>query len=207
MHWKEFFQFLLLFISEHQGPGYLVIFLVSFLESLAFVGLFIPGTTFMVFVGFLASKGFFNIPELFIVAVAGAIAGDALSFFLGSHSNVVFSAKSKIFKLKYLQTGEGLLKKYGDKSVFVGRFLGPIRPIIPFVAGMFKMEPKKFYFWNILSAIGWGTLYLSLGYFFGAAWDIVARWSRKLSFTLLIGVILIILVYWVVTMVKAGQKK
>ena len=123
--------------------GYLVIFLVSLLESLAFVGIFIPGTVVIVFAGFAAAQGYLQVAAVLWFAAIGAIVGDALSFSLGKRGTRLFRNEHKILRAAHLERGEKFLKQHGSKSVFLGRFIGPIRPIIPFVAGMLKMNPRK----------------------------------------------------------------
>jgi membrane-associated phospholipid phosphatase len=63
--------------------------------------------------------------------------------------------------------------------VFLGRFLGPIRAIIPFIAGLSRMKPQHFYLWDILSAIAWASSHLLLGYLFGNFWNMVEVWSGR----------------------------
>lgn len=175
--------------------GYWIVLLVALLESLVLVGIFIPGTVLVVLAGFLAAKGYLDIGDLIWFAAIGAILGDGISFYLGKKGTHLFRPNSKLFKLSYLEKGEQFLKRHGTKSVFFGRFLGPIRPISPFVAGMFKMDAKRFYFWNVLSAFAWAVLYVLLGYFFGQAWQVIATWSTRIGFFILSVFIFLIVVY------------
>lgn len=165
------------------------------MESLAFIGLFVPGTVFVVFMGFLAAQGNFHFIDVVIFAAFGAVFGDVVSFFIGSKGKNFFKKDFFIFRVSYIEKGERFFSRHGNKSVFLGRFLGPIRPIIPFIAGLVKMDFRRFLFWNILSAIGWATLYVSLGYFFGAAWGIVQLWTTRLGVFLAIIISGIILMY------------
>jgi len=152
---------------------------VSLVESLAFVGIAIPGTIFIVFVGFISAKGFLDLGDLVLFAAAGAIIGDVLSYYLGNYVKNSFGEDSKIFKSKYLRRGKNFFNKYGGRSVFLGRFIGPIRPVIPFVAGMLKMDKKTFLFWNIFSGFAWAATFSLIGYFFGGAAEIIALWITR----------------------------
>jgi len=173
----DFINFFTSYLENLGFAGYFFIFLISLIESLAFVGLLIPGTTLMIALGFLLSNGFFEWPTLALSAVLGAIVGDGISFYLGKNNAGFFQKHSSVFKEKYLAKSEKFLDKHGNKSVFLGRFIGPLRPIIPFVAGLSRLNPKRFFFWNILSAFGWAGLYLSVGYFFGESWKVVSHWA------------------------------
>ena len=201
----DFFNSLLPTIEHFHFLGYWIVLLISFLESLAFVGIAIPGTIFIVLVGFVSVKGFLDLGDLIWFAAIGAIIGDMLSYYLGSHVKKFFRDDSKIFKSKYLDRGKSFFCKYGGRSIFLGRFMGPIRPIIPFVAGMFKMDRKKFLSWNIFSGFAWATTFLLVGFFFGQAWETIALWSTRGSmFTVVfVGFILVIYIFkWLI--VKKG---
>ena len=203
----NFIDILIPVLTKLQNFSYLLVFLISFVESLAFVGLFIPGTIFNIFIGFLAGKGMFDLYDLFWFAFAGAILGDGLSFYLGKRAKKLFRPENRIFKSNYLAKGEEFFKKHGPKSVFWGRFIGPIRPIIPFVAGMFKMKTKKFIFWNIISALLWAVFYLSLGYFFGQTWQIITAYSTRATIFLIAIVVFLILIYLLKQLVlKEGKR-
>jgi undecaprenyl-diphosphatase len=194
-------------LTKLQNFSYLLVFLISFVESIAFIGLAIPGTVFNIFIGFLAGKGMFDIFDLFWFAIAGAILGDGASFYLGKRAKYLFHPENRIFKSNYLAKGEEFFKKHGPKSVLLGRFIGPIRPIIPFVAGMFKMKTKKFIFWNVLSAFAWAIFYLFLGYFLGQTWQIIAAYSTRATIFLITIVVFLILIYLLKQLVlKEGKR-
>jgi membrane protein DedA with SNARE-associated domain len=56
---------------------------------------------------------------------------------------------------EHLESGINFFKRYGTSSVFIGRFFGPLRAVIPLAAGMLRMPPQRFYIANVLSAIVW----------------------------------------------------
>ncbi|MBU6430963.1 bifunctional DedA family/phosphatase PAP2 family protein [Patescibacteria group bacterium] len=165
---------------EHFGMfGYWLVLLISLLESLAFVGVIIPGSVLVIAAGFLSAHGYFDIGDLIWFAAAGAILGDGLSYYLGTKGTKFFHNENKILKLSHLERGRRFFKKHGNKSVFLGRFVGPIRSIVPFIAGLSKMDKLSFLFWNIASAFLWAAAHLFLGYFFGGAVKSVEAWSTR----------------------------
>ena len=182
----NFINSLLPTIQHYASWGYWLVFLFSFFESVAFIGLIVPGAVVLVIAGFLASQHIINIIDLFWIATLGAILGDTVSFFLGRKGVKIFRQEAKIFKLHYLEKGERFFKKYGAKSVFWGRFIGWVRPVIPFVAGLFKMKQGPFFFWNTISGLLWAAGNLALGYFFGQAWLIAKAWSTRMEMFFLI---------------------
>lgn len=158
--------------------SYILIFLFAVFESTVVAGLFVPGVLAVVALGFLAAGNGLEFTPLLIVISLGACIGDYISFWLGKSrgGRTVVKLADKFIKNKdYIRTGENFFERYGNKSVLIGRFVAVVRPFIPFVAGIFKMNWKKFLFWNALGAVLWSVIYLSVGYFFGYAWELVVR--------------------------------
>lgn len=161
----------LLHLVIQSGPwAYLIIFCISVVESIAAIGLIIPGTTIIVFSGFLVWEKALSWAPLLAVLILGGIIGDGLSFLLGRSGISWFKHDHPIFKLAYLEKGEKFFKKHGEKSVVIARFVGPLRPFIPFIAGLFKMDIRRFFFYNIFSAIISAVVFIAIGFFFGRLW-------------------------------------
>ncbi len=161
--------------------GYWILLLIAMLESLAFVGILIPGTFFIILFGSLAANGYFSIVDLVWFAVAGAVLGDAASYYLGKRGTGFFSDNNRIFRTGFLEKGKDFFSRHGAKSIFLGRFVGPVRAVIPFIAGLSAMNPARFYSWDIASAFLWATTHLLLGYFLGHAWRLVEVWSTRIG--------------------------
>ena len=177
--------------------GYWIVFLIAFFEALAFVGALMPGASLMVFAGFLSTQGYFHIGDLIWFAAIGAIVGDAASYYLGTHGTNFFRAENKLLKVSHLERAQRFFERYGGKSIFLGRFIGPIRPIVPFVAGLSRMKIQTFLFWNVISGFSWAFFHLFLGYFFGGAFKAIEAWSTRAGFFVL-GLFLITVVIWLV---------
>jgi len=183
-------------IEHFRMLGYWVVFLFSLLESLAFVGVVVPGALFVVFAGSLAAKGYFDIGDLVWFASAGAILGDGISFRMGRGGHIRFREGNRIFKPGLLEKGKEFFARHGGKSVFLGRFVGLIRAVIPFVAGLSGMEAKRFTLWNVASAILWASAHLLAGYFLGEAWRAVETWSTRFGLVLAAILLLALGAYW-----------
>lgn len=183
---------------EHLGVlGYWLVLFVSLLESLAFVGVIIPGSLFVIAAGFLSAHGYFDIGDLIWFAAVGAIIGDGISYYFGTKGTRFFRNENKILKLSHLEKGKNFFRKHGNKSVFLGRFIGPVRPIIPFIAGLSKMDKKSFVFWNIISAFLWATANLFLGYFFGGAAKSIEVWSTR-AVVFILFIFLFLFLIWLI---------
>ncbi|MBI1960848.1 MAG: DedA family protein [Candidatus Liptonbacteria bacterium] len=156
------------------------------MEALPLVGLVIPGTVVVVFFGFLSAQGYLEIGDLIWFSTIGAVLGDGIGYYLGGKGTRFFHDENKFLKTSHLVWGEAFFKKHGNKSVLLGRFVGPLRPIIPFVAGLFRMDMKTFLFWNVASGFLWSITFLLLGYFFGSALPAIKIWSTRMGVLLLI---------------------
>jgi len=161
---------LLHLLAGHPEWMLTVVFLAAFLESVAVIGTFVPGSTAMFLAGALTGTGSLSLGWVLAWAIAGAIAGDGLSFWLGSRY------KSRIVKLwpfsrhpEVLEAGYRFFGKHGAKSVVLARFVGPLRAIVPVVAGMLGMSPVRFYAMNVLSALLWAPAHILPGVVFGAS--------------------------------------
>jgi membrane protein DedA with SNARE-associated domain len=181
------------------GGSYLAaIFIVAFFESLPMIGLLMPGSTLVVMAGFLVFHGKSSLLLLFIISTSGALAGDLVSFWLG------FRFGSKILKTKSFQKHYRLITKseqffvnHGGKSIFFARFLGPIRGITPFIAGLSGMARNTFYYYAFISAIFWGITYPGLGYMGGHSWQYAQSLTTRFGLGMLIILAAVFIHQWV----------
>lgn len=171
MHlFSNYIQPLSIWLYGHPDWALFITFLISFSESLAIVGTIIPGSVTMTAIGILAGSGVLRIDLTYLAATLGAIAGDGGSYALGA----IFSDRlTTIWPFnkhpKWLNYGQQFFVRYGQSSVFIGRFFGPMRSIVPVIAGMMHMNHWQFFLANTLSAIGWSLLYITPGVLIGAA--------------------------------------
>jgi undecaprenyl-diphosphatase len=148
----------------------LALFLTAFLESLALAGIVIPGVAILFAITALAGQTAMPLAAVLIWAGVGAVAGDGLSFLLGRQFQGRLDRLWPLNRYPALITkGEGFFRSHGGKSGIVGRFVGPIRPIIPLVAGALLMPWQRFLAFNLFSVIGWAPVYVLPGYLVGSA--------------------------------------
>ncbi|MDX1901737.1 MAG: VTT domain-containing protein [Gammaproteobacteria bacterium] len=156
----------------NQNPHFagLFTFIISAAESVAIIGTIIPGSVTMIAIGTLAGAGIIPLYSTIIWAIIGAVVGDGISYWVGRHFNKRLPSIWPFYKYPNLLTnGENFFNKYGGLSVFIGRFVGPVRALVPLVAGMLDMPPLRFTIANIVSAIGWAPAYMLPGILLGAA--------------------------------------
>lgn len=170
---------LLGWLSSHTRWLGLAIFLIALVESLAVAGLLVPGVLLLFAASALAGGGNLGLLAALSWAFAGAVCGDLISFAMGRwfHQDI---RRLRVFARHphWLDRGESFFRRYGTYSIVLGRFIGPIRPIIPMIAGMFDMPFWRFLLVNVLSAIAWAPMYVLPGYIAGNA----TRWPVPESF-------------------------
>ncbi|AXB80156.1 DedA family protein [Novosphingobium sp. P6W] len=152
------------FVAEHgmwAGP---IVGLLSFGESLALLGLFIPATTVMLAVGGLVGAGVLDPAPIVFWAVLGAILGDWLSYGMGRWIGPSIYHRWPLKKHRPMVARTRLFfRRFGFTAVFLGRFLGPIRATVPLVAGVVGMAKRPFQIANIVSAIIWVPMMFAPG--------------------------------------------
>ncbi|MDQ8040149.1 MAG: bifunctional DedA family/phosphatase PAP2 family protein, partial [Rickettsiella sp.] len=189
---KPFFDWL----QIHTFLAGVITYLIAFSECLMFLGLLIPGTVFMTAIGTLIGIGILPFISITLWAIAGAITGDVLSFWIGRHYHR-YTATVWPFRRypNLLKKGETFFNKHGGKSIFVGRFIGPIRAVLPFIAGMVHMPYRQFLIADIISAFAWAPIYMLPGILLGQASQ---QLPPEVASKLILFVVLLLLFFWVV---------
>jgi undecaprenyl-diphosphatase len=158
---------------------YLVVGLLAFLETGAFVGLVVPGETALLVGGAVAGLGKINVFLLVAIAWSMAFLGDTTSFWLGKKLGRGFILKHGnrvgITRERYEQV-EDYFEKHGGKTVLIGRFIGLVRALAPFVAGSSGMNYRAFVPYSILGSGLQITLHVLAGYFFARSIDAAAEY-------------------------------
>ena len=182
----ELFQLLLAWVGQNPFWAGIVIFFVALAESLAIVGILVPGVIILFGAGALIGNGTLEFWSSCLWAVAGAVIGDNISFWFGHHYEDRF-AHTKWFNLhpNHLAKGTEFFHKHGGMSVAFGRFFGPIRAVVPLIAGLMRMEPSHFLIANVLSAFVWAPAYLLPGMVFGASMDLAGEVAIRLTAVIL----------------------
>ncbi len=164
------FEQLLVWVQQNPEYAGWIIFSMALAESLAIIGVLIPGVVILFGAGTLIGAGVLDFWSSCLWAIAGAIIGDGISYWLGHHFEYL-TERWKWFQVhpQAMQKSIRFVEKYGDLSVALGRFFGPVRALVPLIAGLMHMPPKRFYIANILSALVWAPAYLLPGMIAGTA--------------------------------------
>jgi len=167
-------------MTQSMGPTlYAVLFAIVFVETGLVVVPLLPGDSLLFATGVLcamdpvelgiAPGGFMpSLPVAMIVLFAAAVLGDAANYHIGKFlgPKVFSSEKSWLLNKKHLLKTQLFYEKYGSKTIILARFVPIVRTFAPFVAGIGKMQYRRFVLFNIIGAGVWVTLLVPLGYFF-----------------------------------------
>lgn len=168
----EYFEQILAFLESNSSWLGVSIFIIAFLECLALVGLIMPGVVMMFAVAALAGKTNMPLWQAILWAWSGGLLGDLLSYTLG------YKLKNGVTKLpllrnhpQWLHQAEVYFNRFGMISLLVGRFIGPLRPLLPMTAGMLRMNKFSFALISIFAALGWAIGYTAPAWLVGHALD------------------------------------
>jgi membrane protein DedA with SNARE-associated domain len=183
-------------VAKALGPWtYALVGAAAFLETGAFVGLVAPGETTVLVGGVIAGQGEISLIPLIGIVWICAVLGDTTSFFVGRRLGRQFlvrhGPKVKITEERLHQV-EGYFQRHGGKTILIGRFIGLVRAVAPFIAGASGMAYRSFIPYSIVGTGLWGTLYCVLGYVFYRSFDRVAKLAGQA--TLAFGVVVAVVV-------------
>ena len=152
------------FVKEHQVWAPVIAGALAFGESFAILSLLIPATGILVALGALIGASDLAFIPIWIGASIGAALGDWISYWIGLKLE---NASRRIWPLsrypQMIERGEAFFKRWGVWSIFIGRFFGPVRAVIPLIAGTFEMPWLQFQLANWSSAFVWAFVLLAPG--------------------------------------------
>ena len=163
-------EFLLELIITVGFWGYGIVFLIIFLESFP-PTFFLPGDSLLFITGFLASQGYFNMGLLVGTLYIASILGYMFSYAMGQKlRNFILRSNDRYwFKKKHLDYTEDFYRKYGTKTIVIGRFVPIVRSFSPTLAGAVQMDYKKFVRFVFVGGFLWTGGLTSIGFYLGGA--------------------------------------
>lgn len=159
-----------------QYGGLYLVALIIFAETGLFVGFFLPGDSLLFVSGLIIA----NKPSPFaegplnllywvvLIAIAGII-GNAVGFWFGRKSGPLLFERREtwLFKQKHIKQAHDFYEKRGGSAIILARFLPIVRTFAPIVAGVVKMDPKKFFLYNVIGSFAWVASMMLCGYLLG----------------------------------------
>ncbi len=177
--------------------GYGTVALVLMLEN---AGLPVPGETILLLASFLAySERKLQLPYIIVVGIMASTVGDNLGFALGQYGGrPLLERYRRFFRIKpvTIARGENLFRTYGSATIFVARFIAGMRIVAGPLAGVLRMNWRKFLIFNFLGATLWVTVISVVGYLFGRHSERLFRIIREVNLGLLIAATAIVVLLW-----------
>ncbi len=188
-----------------QTVGLVGIFLIIFAESGLFFGFFFPGDSLLFTAGILASQNYLNIGILVVGCFVCAVLGDSVGYWFGMKMGPrIFSKDDSIFfKKKYVQKAESFYRRYGNRTIFLARFVPIVRTFAPIVAGVSSMKYDNFIRYNIAGGFVWSFGLVYLGYFLGY---ILPKDFDKYIFIIIIVIVILSLVPIIYEYIQVKKK-
>ncbi len=189
---------------------YLVIGVLSFLETGAFVGLLVPGETALLIGGAVAGQGVINVYLLIAIAWSCAFLGDTTSFYLGHRLGREFVLKhgGRVgITHERFETVEEYFAKHGGKTVLIGRFVGLVRALSPFVAGSSNMRYAAFAPYSILGSGLQVTAHIMVGYLFSRSIDAAAQYAGLVALWLGVIIVTTVVIVWLYRRLKVPENR
>jgi undecaprenyl-diphosphatase len=178
---EELLQNLHSWITLHPAAFIAAVFFIALMESLVVLGLLIPGAALLFGAGALMATGTLPIAPIMVSTIAGAIVGDFISFLLGSHYHQRLRVIWPFRRYPVMvNRGVDFFVRHGGKSVFMARFIGPLRPIVPAIAGMMNMSTSRFLVIDVFASVLWAPVYILPGMVFGASLGLASEVAGRL---------------------------
>ena len=187
------FNEVILWLKDNPEWIALGIFGAAFIESFALIGVIIPGVVLLAVISGMAASTL-SVFELVLIAYVASFLADILSFLLGTGISKSIDNLWPFNKYpNLLVLGRSFVKRFGILGVFVGKFIGPIRPLLPITAGSLGMNFKYFLTVEIFSSFLWALLYTVPGYYAGKS-ILDSKFNLNWLIVAIIGVIVLIFI-------------
>jgi len=152
-----------------QAGSIVLIALIIFSESALLLGLFLPGDTLLIAGGIFASEHRLPLYLLLVSVAVATILGYEVGYYLGRRAGPrIFRRKEGIlFRADYMDKTEAFFARHGGRTLIIARFIAIVRTVVPLVAGMGKMSPRKFLIYNVAGGVVWSTSIILISYWIG----------------------------------------
>ncbi len=152
---------------EYTVAAFIALNLIVFTETGLLVGFLLPGDSLLVVAGVVCAGADWNLPLLLVTLCASAIIGDSVGYSIGYKTGprIFNREKSWFFKKEHLLKAQEFYERHGGKTIILARFMPIIRTFAPVVAGVGKMNYRRFLFFNVFGGVGWVMSMILIGYY------------------------------------------
>jgi undecaprenyl-diphosphatase len=198
-------------LAKALGKGtYALVAVMAFLETGAFVGLIAPGEFTVIVGGVIAGQGTIQVIPLLGLVWLSCVLGDSASFFVGRRLGRQFlerhGPRVKITHERLAQVDD-YFSRHGGKTILIGRFIGIVRAVAPFVAGASGLRYRSFLPFSVIGTGLWGSFYTLLGYFFYRSFDKVAGIAGQATFVFAALVVAVVAIAWAYRRLRVAENR
>lgn len=179
-----------LFIKVISDAGYMGLTFLMALESMIAP---VPSEAVMPFAGFLIYQGKMHWEAVVFFSTLGSIIGSLLSYYIGMNFGrplVVKYGRYLFLNEHHLELTEKFFRKFGQKTIFISRFIPVVRHFISLPAGTARMNIWLFAVYTISGAAIWNLFLAYLGYRLGSNWSVIRTYSEKLDMIIILLIML-----------------
>ena len=169
--------------------GYVALTAIVFTETGLLIGFFLPGDSLLITAGLVAAAGGLDIWVLNGLLSVAAIVGDSVGYAIGYRAGPrIFTREdSRWFSKKHLVRTREFYERHGGKTIVLARFIPIIRTFAPVVAGVGRMEYRRFLAYNVFGGVGWVLGMTWAGYLLGQTIPDIGRYIH-----VVIGVVIVL---------------
>jgi membrane protein DedA with SNARE-associated domain len=178
--------------------AYVLVAFMALAETAAFIGFIAPGEFAVILGGVLAGEGTLSILLLIGIVWAAAVAGDSIGFMIGRRFGRAFALRHgpKVrLTEERIRKVEEYFDRHGGKTIIIGRWLGFVRPLMPFTAGTSGLTYRRFLPYDVVSAGLWVTTFCLLGYIFWQSFSQITSIASRGALVFAIVVVLVVVGY------------
>jgi membrane protein DedA with SNARE-associated domain/membrane-associated phospholipid phosphatase len=183
---------------------YWLLGLLALIEATVLTGIFVPGALAVIAGGILVQRGILDFFDVAWFVGIGSALGAEISYRLGRLTARGLARRAETAASRHAKRAMDLLGRYGGFAMVVSRFLGPVSGFVSFSAAIAGMSPKRFWFWNIASAVPYALILLAAGYFFGDALHLLGAATTRIVLFSLAVLALLGLLWFLVSRIKAS---
>ena len=178
----------------------LIVFALPALEASTFLGFIFPGEIACLLGGVLAFESKLSLGYVIAAAILGAVLGDSVGYYVGARFGDLLLSKlpSRFVKPEHVERTKELIRRFGGRAVFVGRFTAALRALVPGFAGVSQMRYRTFLLWNFVGGALWASAVVVAGYLAGNAWKQVNSTISIVSYCILGVVVVGLIALWFV---------
>jgi membrane-associated protein len=154
------------------GPYVLVgLCLIIFAECGLLIGFFLPGDSLLFTAGLFVASGLINTPIWLVclLLTACALAGNVAGYYLGYRAGPALFNRpdSRLFKREHVDKTHAFFDRYGARAIVLGRFVPIVRTFITAIAGVGRMDARKYFIYSIIGGVAWASGVTLLGFWLG----------------------------------------